>query len=52
LTPDTVAARIAQLVENQAAVRAQLQPQIEEVKQLALKSGQLLKTLLEASPTG
>lgn len=52
LTPEIVAERIAELVENQAAVRTQLQPQIEQVKQLALKSGQLLRTLLESSPTG
>jgi colanic acid/amylovoran biosynthesis protein WcaK/AmsJ len=52
LTPEIVTQKIDELLQNQAAVRTQLQQQIETVKQLAMKSGQLLKTLLESSSTG
>ncbi|UCD49813.1 MAG: polysaccharide pyruvyl transferase family protein [Phycisphaerales bacterium] len=46
LTPDVVVQRIAALLQDHSAVRAQLQRQIPVVKQLALKSGELLKTLV------
>jgi len=47
IAPETVAERIEHLLEQRAAVKAHLEQRISEVKQLALKSGKILKELLE-----
>jgi len=50
LTPETVAERIEHLLQQRDAVKAHLEQRIGEVKQLALKSGRILKELLERQP--